>query len=494
MADVSIAPVGVPETPDVDVPARRTLVRRARMLALVNLGVDLVAVTGGYLLSKGIIVSARDGAAATTRSAFSLGGRWVLLTVPLWLVIFAAYGLYDRHELDAPSEEMRRLFHGITVSLVAVVMVTFWAKFAVSRGWIASLALFCTLTVAFGRVLVRRLGARLSSNGYLVSPALIVGTNEEARTIARSLQRQRQLGYRAVGFVTLGPMPMSNVDGLPVVGSVDDIAVLARQTGVAAVIIAGTAVRADVLLQMDAALQAVDVEIRLTPGLPHVSPSRITVRPLDGLALLSLDRRELGVRQAALKRTFDVIGSTVLFVLALPLMVGVGLLVRLTSRGPALFRQERVGKGGRPFQMYKFRSMVVGAEELHEELVQKSGADTVLFKLREDPRVTRIGRVLRRWAIDELPQLWNVVKGDMSLVGPRPALPGETARYTHRLRTRLRVKPGLTGLWQVNGRHELPFADYIRYDLFYVENWSLGLDLYVIGKTVPALLGRRGSY
>jgi exopolysaccharide biosynthesis polyprenyl glycosylphosphotransferase len=489
MADVSIARVD--ETPSVDVPARRTLARRARLLALINLVVDLIAVTSGYLLSKGIIVSARQG---NSRSAFTIGGRWVLLTVPLWLVIFAVYGLYDRRELDAPSEEIRRLFHGITVSLVAVVMVTFWAKFAVSRGWIASLALFCTLTVAAGRLAVRRLGHRLSVRGYLCSPALIVGTNEEARTIARSLLRQRQLGYRGVGFVSVGPMPTGSVDGLPVVGRVEDVAQLAKQTGVTAVIIAGTAVRADVLMQIDQALQSVDVEIRLTPGLPHVSPSRITIRPLDGLALLSLDRRELGLRQAALKRSFDVLCGTVLFVIGLPVMAFVGLLVRVTSKGPALFRQERVGKGGKPFLMYKFRSMVVGAEELHEELVEKSGADTVLFKLREDPRVTRVGRVLRRWALDELPQLWNVVRGDMSLVGPRPALPGETARYSNRLRTRLQVKPGLTGLWQVNGRHELPFADYIRYDLFYVENWSLGLDLYVIGKTVPALLGRRGSY
>jgi exopolysaccharide biosynthesis polyprenyl glycosylphosphotransferase len=492
MADVRLAPVGLTEAPDVSVPGRRALARRARLLAIVNLVVDLVAVTGGYLLSKGIIVSTRADAAS--RTPFSLSGRWVLLTIPLWLVVFAAYGLYDRRELDAPSEEMRRLFHGISVSLVAIVMVTFFAKFAVSRGWIASLALFCTLTVAVGRVAVRKLSGRLSASGYLCSPALVVGTNEEARTIARSLHRHRRLGYRAVGFVSVGPAPNGTVDGLPVVGGVEHIAQLARQTGVSAVVIAGTAVRADVLLQIDAALQSVDVEIRLTPGLPHVSPSRITIRPLDGLALLSLDRRELGIRQAALKRMFDVVVGTLLFVIGLPVMLVVGVLVRLTSRGPALFRQERVGKGGKPFVMYKFRSMVKGAEELHEELVQASGADTVLFKLREDPRVTPIGRVLRRWALDELPQLWNVVRGDMSLVGPRPALPGETARYSNRLRTRLQVKPGLTGLWQVNGRHELPFADYIRYDLFYVENWSLGLDLYVIGKTVPALLARRGSY
>jgi exopolysaccharide biosynthesis polyprenyl glycosylphosphotransferase len=492
MADVRLAPAGEAAAPQVDIPARRALARRARIVAFVNLLVDLVAVSAGYLLSKGIIVSTR--ADAVSRTPFSLSGRWVLLTIPLWLVIFAAYGLYDRRELDAPSEEMRRLFHGITVSLVAIVMVTFFAKFAVSRGWIASLALFTTLTVSVGRVAVRRLAGRLSASGYLCSPALVVGTNEEARTIARSLHRQQKLGYRAVGFVSVGPAPSGTVDGLPIVGSVEDIAAVARQTGVSAVVIAGTAVRADVLLQIDAALQSVDVEIRLTPGLPHVSPSRITIRPLDGLALLSLDRRELGIRQAALKRMFDVVVGTILFVLALPAMAVVAVLVRVTSRGPALFRQERVGKAGKPFVMYKFRSMVKGAEELHEQLVQESGADTVLFKLREDPRVTPVGRVLRRWALDELPQLWNVVRGDMSLVGPRPALPGETARYSNRLRTRLQVKPGLTGLWQVNGRHELPFADYIRYDLFYVENWSLGLDLYVIGKTVPALLARRGSY
>jgi exopolysaccharide biosynthesis polyprenyl glycosylphosphotransferase len=492
MADVRLAPAGVPEAPEVDVPARRALARRVRLVALINLLVDLVAITGGYLLSKGIIVSTRADAAS--RTPFALSGRWVLLTIPLWLVIFAAYGLYDRRELDAPSEEIRRLFHGITVSLVAIVMVTFFGKFAVSRGWIASLALFCTLTLAVGRFAVRKLAGRLSASGYLCSPALVVGTNEEARTIARSLHRQKKLGYRAVGFVSVGLAPSGTVDGLPVVGGVEDVATLARQTGVAAVVIAGTAVRADTLLQIDAALQSVDVEIRLTPGLPHVSPSRITIRPLDGLALLSLDRRELGIRQAALKRMFDVVVGTLLFVIAVPVMGIVAVLVRITSRGPALFRQERVGKGGKPFVMYKFRSMVKGAEELHEQLVQESGADTVLFKLREDPRVTPVGRVLRRWAFDELPQLWNVVKGDMSLVGPRPALPGETARYSNRLRTRLQVKPGLTGLWQVNGRHELPFADYIRYDLFYVENWSLGLDLYVIGKTLPALLARRGSY
>jgi lipopolysaccharide/colanic/teichoic acid biosynthesis glycosyltransferase len=183
-----------------------------------------------------------------------------------------------------------------------------------------------------------------------------------------------------------------------------------------------------------------------------------------------------------------------MLVVASPVMLLVALLVRITSSGPALFRQERIGAEGRAFTMWKFRTMVVDAEKLRDGLDGTNQADGVLFKLRADPRVTRVGRWLRRFAIDELPQLFNVMRGDMSLVGPRPALPEEALNYDERVRGRLRVKPGLTGLWQVNGRHELVFEDYLRYDLFYVENWSVMMDLYILAKTVPALIAARGSY
>jgi exopolysaccharide biosynthesis polyprenyl glycosylphosphotransferase len=466
---------------------RRTFDRRMQLLNWLTFGVDLVAVIVGYVLSKDIVTAGRHhlNLAVSDRAAMSL---------PLWPLIFASYGLYSRREFDHASEEARRLFHAIAVSVMAVVMTTFWFDISLSRGWIAVLAVTCTATVGFGRLFVRRLAGRLSRIGYLSAPALIVGTNDEARTIARALKRHRRLAYRAVAFVSVESNGTTSIDGLPVIGSVEHIAELVRGSGAAAVVIAGTAMRADVLLGIDEALQSVDVDIRLTPGLPNISPSRLAVRPLDGLAMLSLDRRELGTRQLVAKRAFDVIGATALFVLALPAMVITALLVRSTSRGRAVFRQERVGKGGQVFTMYKFRTMVVGAEHMLEEIARANGDNAVLFKMRDDPRVTRFGRVLRRWSLDELPQLWNVIKGDMSLVGPRPALPRETVRYSTELRARLRVKPGLTGLWQVNGRHELPFADYVRYDLFYIENWSLGLDLYVIAKTIPALLGRRGSY
>ena len=186
--------------------------------------------------------------------------------------------------------------------------------------------------------------------------------------------------------------------------------------------------------------------------------------------------------------------TSLALVVGAPLMLGIAVMVRLSSPGPILFRQKRVGEQERGFTMFKFRTMVGNADSQRDGLAEKNEADGLLFKMRNDPRVTKVGRVLRRTSMDELPQLFNVLRGEMSLVGPRPALPEETTRYAELQRGRLRVKPGVTGLWQVNGRHDLAFEDYVRYDLFYVENWSLTMDLYILAKTIPALLTARGSY
>jgi exopolysaccharide biosynthesis polyprenyl glycosylphosphotransferase len=423
-----------------------------------------------------------------------LGDAAVFLTVPLWIVVFALGGLYDRRELTAGSEEVRRIFSAVTTSVIVIVMLVFWLGVDVSRSWAAGVFATGLLSLLVGRTFVRQAIRRLNERGRLVTPALVIGTNGEARRIARSLARNKWLSYDLIGFVGVGDDDVeATVEGKPVLGQVEAIDEIVRSTGAAAVIIAGTAVDPTRLTMIDRVLQPLKLEVRLSPGLPQVSPSRITVRPLDGLALLSLDRRELGRWPSVLKRTVDIIGALVLLIVSAPLMAVVAVLVKLTSPGPVLFRQRRVGKDGRHFHMWKFRTMCVNAEDEVVSLVDENIADGLLFKMTDDPRVTRIGRTLRRWALDELPQAYNVLAGHMSLVGPRPALPRETDRYDDDLRTRLRVKPGLTGLWQVNGRHQLPFDDYIRYDLFYVENWSLGLDLYVIAKTIPAVLGRRGS-
>lgn len=198
--------------------------------------------------------------------------------------------------------------------------------------------------------------------------------------------------------------------------------------------------------------------------------------------------------RVALRRAADLVTALLLLVLALPIMVATAVVLRIVDGPQVLYRQTRIGHRGRPFQMYKFRTMIPGADQLVIDLRTSNEADGLLFKIREDPRVTPIGRRLRTLAIDELPQLWNVIRGDMRLVGPRPALPEEVARYDDRVARRLDVKPGLTGLWQVNGRHQLTFDEYVRYDLYYVEHRSALLDLKIVLLTIPALLTRRGAH
>ncbi|HEX8771025.1 MAG TPA: sugar transferase, partial [Acidimicrobiales bacterium] len=314
------------------------------------------------------------------------------------------------------------------------------------------------------------------------------------RAIARLLSRRRWLGYQLVGFISVDGAGTDTVDGRPVLGSLTDISDVVRDSAASAVIVASSAIHPDSLAELDQTLLPLGVDVRVSPGLPHVSFSRVKVRSLDGLALIALDRRPFSRFQALVKRTLDLVAATVFLILAAPMMAVIAVVVRLDSKGPSLFRQKRVGKDGRLYVIYKFRSMVTDAEEHLDDLQDANGADGVLFKLHHDPRVTRVGGALRRLGLDELPQLFNVLKGEMSIVGPRPALPKETARYTDEVSARLRVKPGLTGLWQVNGRHDLEFEEYVRYDLFYVQNWSLALDLYVILKTLPALLRRQGAY
>ena len=455
------------------------------MVVALSVVLDACAVVGAYLVAR--VVRLDGSFEALGRAGV---GRALVLTAPVWLLVFAASGAYDRRRLAAASEEYRRVLHAVSVSIVAVVVTTFLLDIDVSRAWLGALAAASLVFVGIERWLLRGLVRGLAARGVLAVPTLVVGTNDEARTIARILSREPALGRQVVGFVATAPTPVTTLDGQPVVGAIHEIPTLVTSTSAAAVVIAGTSIGPDALLELDRVLQPLPVDVTISPGLPHVAATRISVNPLDGLALLSLEKTKFSAGQAALKRTFDVVGAAVLLVVAVPVLAAVALAVRLFTGSPVLYRQVRVGEAGKPFLMYKFRTMVVDAHDRRAELIDLNEADGVLFKVRDDPRVTGVGAILRRWGLDELPQLINVIKGEMSLVGPRPALPDETERYDDRQRERLRVRPGLTGLWQVKGRHELTFDDYVRYDLFYIENWSLGFDLYVILRTLPALFSR----
>jgi exopolysaccharide biosynthesis polyprenyl glycosylphosphotransferase len=236
------------------------------------------------------------------------------------------------------------------------------------------------------------------------------------------------------------------------------------------------------------------VEIRISANLTQILSSRLSVQPVGDLLALSLKPVRLSGPQAVAKRIFDLFGSLAVLILGSPLWITIAVMIKATSRGPVLYRQVRVGQNEELFTIYKFRTMVDGAERLLPDLQKHNEADGPLFKMRDDPRVTRVGRWLRKFSLDEVPQLLNVVRGDMSLVGPRPALPVEVLHYEDWHHDRLEVPPGITGLWQVRGRSELGFDDYVRLDLFYIENWSITYDLFILVKTVPSVLLRKGAY
>jgi exopolysaccharide biosynthesis polyprenyl glycosylphosphotransferase len=451
-------------------------------LAALSFAVDLVAVVAAYVLARTLVHD--DG------QTLSLSYP-IYATVAVWPVVFAIYGLYDLRRPTHATAEMQRLFSAVAISVLLVVLAIFAAKLTPSRDFIPVLLVIALVTITSGRLLTRRLGHSLNAHAVTSQITLIAGTNDEARALARTLQRRPWMGYRVCGFVEVSQSGLSVMDGLPVFGTVDDIAQISLEHAVQSVIISGSAAGGTTLQMIDSTLPA-DISVRVSPGLANLGAARVILEPIDGMALFSLRRHRFSRRQRLLKRTLDLSVTSVAMIVAAPLMLVIALAIKVSSPGPVLFRQKRVGAQEREFTILKFRTMVVGAHEQRESLDNE--ADGLLFKMRRDPRVTPVGRFLRKTSLDELPQLFNVLSGEMSLVGPRPALPEETLRYAESQRGRLRVKPGVTGLWQVNGRHDLVFEDYVRYDLFYVENWSMTMDLYILAKTIPALLTARGSY
>jgi exopolysaccharide biosynthesis polyprenyl glycosylphosphotransferase len=300
-------------------------------------------------------------------------------------------------------------------------------------------------------------------------------------------------GFRPIGFVATGPHS-SETDGLPVLGLVADLPRVLSDTGADCVFVASSAVTVDEMRNISKLVRRAGAELRVTAQLPEVLSSRLAIQAVGGVMSLSLKPVRLTGPQATAKRTFDLLLGAIGLLLSLPLFAAIALATRLLSPGPIFYRQERVGRYGTPFTLLKFRTMVVGADALLPSLKQQNEAVGPLFKIRRDPRVTRIGGWLRRWSLDELPQLINVLRGDMSLVGPRPPLPHEVTQYQDWHFDRLEVRPGITGLWQVNGRSDLSFDEGARLDIFYIENWSLAYDLFILAKTIPAVLSSRGAY
>ncbi len=456
---------------------------------------DLVA--AALAASLGVLV--RFGPVSDVVDGIHPGYPWSVLVLPaVWAVVLLTVRVYEQRFLWVGPEEFRRVLLGGLLVLAAVGTVSWALRLEIARGFVVVAVPLATVLTLLHRLGARALLHRRRRQGHHQQATLLVGHRGAVGHLAAQLAREVAHGYRVVGCCLPGPQTGGRrvaVHGVPMLGSLDEVAAVVQQHDIDTVaVLPCPELDGPALRRLGWDLEKTRAELLLAPAVTEVVGSRVGIRPVCGLPLLHMERPELrGIRRLT-KSVVDRSGAALVLLLLAPVLLAAGLAVKLTSSGPVLFRQERVGRGGRTFTMLKFRSMVVGAERLVDDLAAGSDGNGVLFKLKADPRVTRVGRVLRRYSLDELPQLLNVLKGDMSLVGPRPPLQSEVDRYDPDMHRRFLVKPGITGLWQVSGRSDLSWDDSVRIDLRYVENWSLMFDFMILWKTIGAVFRGSGAY
>lgn len=475
--------------------------------------VDLSVVrpTAGRWESRYVRVAlAADVAAASLAGGVAYVGRFAAdgwprnylalsLMMPLvWALSLAAARLYDVRLLGVGSEEFRRILAVAGYLLGAVALLAYFSATEVSRGYvIIALPMLLGMTVT-GRFALRKRLHRRRATGACMHRVIAVGHGAGVLDMARRLRRERFQGFEVVGacLPTPGQDPQLLAEGVGVFGDFDDVRHAVELSGADTVaVLSSPEMSGAELRRLAWSLESTGTDLVVAPGLVEVAGPRLTIRPVDGLPLLHVERPMLRGARRVVKEAFDRVLATSSLLLLAPLMLALVVTVRATSTGPALFRQTRIGVDGRPFTCLKFRTMVVDAEQRKLDLLElNERKEGLLFKVRDDPRITPLGRLLRRYSLDELPQLVNVALGQMSLVGPRPPLPDEVERYGDDVRRRLLVRPGLTGLWQVSGRSDLTWEESVRLDLRYVDNWSLALDLLILWKTGRAVLRGSGAY
>jgi exopolysaccharide biosynthesis polyprenyl glycosylphosphotransferase len=411
----------------------------------------------------------------------------ILLTPALWIGVFQAFELYATQHLSAP-EEFRRIIGASGVGVVLLALTSYWSHSSLSRAWVG-LTWVAALTLELvTRRCWRAWAWRLQLDGRLALRTLVVGTSAEAGRLVEIL-RAPGSGFLPLGYAR--PFDTGHGGGsansLPVLGGIDELDRLVSEHAADCLFVASTEITLDEMSRVTQTARRAGIEVRVLANLPQTLTSRLSLLKVGPAIALALKPVRLSGRQAVMKRAFDLVVASVALGLTAPLWAVIAVAIRLDSRGPVFFSQERVTKDGRIFRMHKFRSMRTGVD---------ATLDTTkpFFKLQSDPRLTRVGAFLRRFSLDELPQFWNVITGDMSIVGPRPLPADQVAANPDLLSPRHVVPAGVTGWWQTNGRSWVTPEEALRLDLFYIENWSLTLDLYVVLKTFSAVIGRQGAY
>jgi exopolysaccharide biosynthesis polyprenyl glycosylphosphotransferase len=437
-------------------------------------------------------------AAAGVRFGAHPNERYLVLSLALpvlWVIAVQVFGGYEKRFLGAGSDEFRRVLNAGLSFTGALAIISYAVNNELSRIYLlVSMQVIVALDLLVRYTLRRRLHRR-RAQGQCMSTVVAVGHEPAVRQLVSELRREPHHGLQVVAACLPYESSATEVAGVPVAGDLDDAASVVRNIKAGTVAVLSCPEIDGVKLRTLAwELEKTGTDLCVAPALLDVAGPRTTVRPTAGLTLLHVDHPQLSGPRQVVKDFFDRFAAAFALMALSPLMLAIAVAIRLSDHGPALFSQTRVGKGGEPFKIYKFRTMVVDAEARLAEIREKNECDGVLFKVRQDPRITEVGARLRKWSLDELPQLINIFRGEMSLVGPRPALPEEAAKYADHVRRRLVVKPGLTGMWQVNGRSDLSWEETVRLDLRYVENWSFALDLQILWKTFSVIFRRAGAY
>ena len=450
---------------------------------------DVLAVSLGIMIAFGwraLVKSETDLAGMRTHMMLAI------LSFPIWPICLSLNKLYLARAVVRPTEETRRILYASLMAVGFIVGASFVVQFqSLSRLWVLSVLTFVPLCLLLERSIARRIFNRLRREGRIERRILIVGTDAEAIGLVHATQRRPDLGYHAVGFV--GPGDIGARGGVEVLGGYDDTEAVLESTGATGVMISLASVEPDLVNRLARQLTDAGYHVALSSGLRDIDIVRFRAQDIDGHTMIYVEQTMRDGWRAIAKRVFDVTVSIIGLVLFSPILLAAAIAIKLESKGGVFFAQERVGKDGKPFRMIKLRTMVADADSRKTELAALNEADGPMFKITNDPRITRVGGLLRKLSIDEIPQFINVLRGEMSVVGPRPALAAEVEQWSVDVHDRLRVLPGITGMWQVSGRSDTTFDEYKRLDLYYVDNWSLAHDLRIVGRTFAVVLARRGA-
>ncbi|TGD83792.1 sugar transferase [Mycolicibacterium sp. CH28] len=419
-----------------------------------------------------------------------------------WMLVLSINRSRAPSIIGSGVEEYRRVLVSTAATFGSVAIISMAFKLEIARGYLLiALPSGIALLVLFRWLARKVVFEARKRHGRCITRILVVGSPSAVRDLTRSLTTDNGSEYEVVGACIPGRAMRTNLDvagvgGIPTFGDESNIVAAAIETNSFAVAVtASEYLDGRALRELSWDLDGLNIDMFVAPGVIDVAGPRLQMRPVAGLSLIHVEKPTYHGAKQFEKRLFDLVFSSLVLFFGLPLLVLIGLAIKVTSPGPVFYRQERIGADGRPFEMIKFRTMVDGADTMIGGLVSlNESPGGVLFKMRKDPRVTPVGRFLRKYSLDELPQFINVLKRDMSVVGPRPPLASEVKTYDDCTRRRLLVRPGITGLWQVSGRSDLSWEDSVRLDLFYVENWSMVSDLLIAVKTVKVILSHNGAY